>query len=216
MEGLIDTKNDPDYTITVSSHVSEDDETATSLLSFYMFLILTFMLIGRPQDVFMFLRPLRPSLMVSLINVALVLLQGRSIFEGLLRQSIGRKYLYFFEMMIVSIPFAYFRRNAFEFVVFQYSMNMLYFCLFITHVNSYDRMKALVFTIVCSIFFYGVVSLRGGISIGGRYTFGSMYDPNDLAYLLVSLVPFTGLFFQGREKWTTMILAIVTATYLLY
>jgi O-antigen ligase len=141
----------------------------------------------------------------------LILTQGGNFFEGLRRQSIGRKYLYFYGMMIVGIPFAYYRRNAFEFVIFQYSINMLYFCLFFIHVHSYERMKTFAFTIVCSIFFYGLVSLQGGISRGGRYTFGKMYDPNDLAYLLVSLLPFTGLFFQEGGKLTAKLLAAVTA-----
>ena len=122
-----------------------------------MFLILTFIVIGRPQDVFKFLQPIRPSLIFVLINIALIIFQGRSIFEGLFKPSIGKKYLYFYGMMIASIPFAYYQKGAFEFVMFQYSINILYFCLFFIHIHSYERMKHFAFTIVCSICFYGVV-----------------------------------------------------------
>ena len=211
MKVLTDTENNQGYAATVAAHASEDYDAATSSLSFYMFLILTFILVGRPQDVFKFLQPLRPGIVFVFINIILILTQNVKFFEGLLRQSIGKKYLYFYGMMILGIPFAYYRRNAFDFVVLQYSINILYFCLFIIHIHSYERMKTFAFTIVCSIFFYGLVSLQDGISRGGRYTFGKMYDPNDLAYLLVSLLPFTALFFQGGGKLTAKLLAAVTA-----
>ena len=57
----------------------------------------------------------------------------------------------------------------------------------------------------------GLSSLHGGISRGDRFTFGSMYDPNDLAYLLVSLVCFTGLFISGNERIVFKLLALLTS-----
>ena len=183
----------------------------TTSASFYVFLILTIFIIGRPQDIFLFLQPLRLGLVLGIINVILVFTQNINPISIILRDSIGKKYLYFYGIMVLGIPFAIYRKVAFDYVIFQYSLNVLYFGLFLLHINSYKRMRTQALTIVCSICFYGLVSLHFGIGGGGRFSFGSMYDPNDLAYLLVSFVSFTAFFFTGKGTVATKLLAVFTA-----
>ncbi len=192
------------------NQTSEDDTDNTANISFYAFLLLTFVLIGRPQEIYPPLQQIRPILVLTIINVVLVFLQKRNPISICLKESLGKKYLAFYGMMLIGIPFAYHRRVAFEFAILQYSINILYFGLFIIHIDSYKRMRALVLTIVYSILLYGGASLRLGGSEGGRYSFGTTYDPNDLAYLLVSLLPFTALFFSKTEKYYIRIIAVTT------
>jgi O-antigen ligase len=198
--------NNPLMNNSVSTQSSTNIEKTTQV-SFYAFLLLTFILIGRPQDVFQSLQPLRPGFIVVLINLILVLTQNKNPLTVFMSHSIGKKYLYFYGMMVIGIPFAYYRRGAFDFVILQYIINILYFFLFLTHIHSYERIRFLVFTIICSICFYGLNSMVSGGFQGGRYSFGVMYDPNDLAYLFVSLVPFTALFISESGKITTKLFA---------
>ena len=178
---------------------------STTQVSFYSFLLLTFILIGRPQEVFPVLQSLRPALAFTLINVILV-----NPLKAMFEQSLSKKYLAFYVIMLLGIPFALYRRAAFEFAIFQYIVNMIYFGLLITHVDSYKRARDLVFILVSSICFFGVASLVLGTMSEERFTFGSTYDPNDLAYLFVSLIPFTVLFFSENEKLPVKVFAAAT------
>jgi len=47
-------------------------------MSFSIFLLLTFFLIGRPQEFLTFLSPFRPALLLTIILVSLILVQKRA------------------------------------------------------------------------------------------------------------------------------------------
>ena len=205
------TNNIPSINAQVFDQATIEIDDSSSRISYYAFLLLTFFLIGRPQETFTTLQYIRPVLVLTIINVVSVFLQNRNPITILLSHSLGKKYLAFYGMMLIGIPFAYYRKAAFDFAILQYSINVLFFGFFIIHINSYVRMKQLCLIIVSSIFLYSLASLLLGSRVGGRFSFGSMNDPNDLAYLLVSLVPFTILFISETGNITTKILAIVTA-----
>jgi O-antigen ligase len=185
-------------------------------LSYFFFLILTFVIIGRPQDVFKFLQVIRPSLVLTLLTLILIFLDGRNPISEITKKSVGKKYLLFYLTMFFSIPFAYYRRAAFDFVIFQYSINIIYFMIIIVQVNTQDRIKNFIFILVCSVCFYGLFSLNSGVSEGGRFASGEMYDPNDLAYFFVSFLPLTALYFSEHHKIYVKILSGCIAIMLLY
>lgn len=182
----------------------------TSKFSFSIFLLLAFVMVGRPQDVFHFLEPLRLALSLTLLSLLAVVLQGRSVVGDLLRDPMGRKYLVFYGIMVMGIPFALYSRAAFNFIIFKYMVNIIFFGLFLMHVHSYERMRSVVLTIVCSLCFYGTSSVLSGVFEGGRFGFGSMYDPNDLAYMLVSLAPLAALYLGRGERLPLKLLAGAT------
>jgi len=58
--------------------------------------------------------------------------------------------------------------------------------------------------------FFGVFSMTSGAFIGGRYfVSGSMYDPNDIAYVLISLLPLSLYFVIGKAGFNLKILALL-------
>jgi len=173
-----------------STAISFNQVNSTTRMSYYMFILLSIVLIGRPQEIIPFLEKVRPVLLLTIINVVLVIVQNKNLISRLNSSSIGKKYLLFYGMMIIGIPFAYYRRMAFDFIFFQYIINMLYFSLLVVHTNTYERLKGFVSIITLSMLFYGLACLLMGVSSEDRLSFGSTYDPNDLAYLLVSLLPF--------------------------
>jgi len=135
---------------------------------------------------------------------------NRGLMEGFFRNPIGKKYLCFYAVMVLGIPFALYSRAAFNFTIFKYTVNLLFFALFLVHVRSFERMKSMVLTIVCAACFYGASSIMLGGFEEGRFSFGSMYDPNDLSYILVSLVPFTALYLKGGERLLLKALGVAT------
>jgi len=119
--------------------------------------------------------------------------------------------LLFYLIMIVGIPFAYYRRAAFEGVVESYVVNMLYFFLLVSQVTSLQRLKSLVWVICLCTLMYSVF---GGVFQledfgGGRFQVaGTMFDPNDTAYLLVSLFPLCLYFVRFDEGLLKRLVAV--------
>lgn len=170
-------------------------------MSFRLFLLCSFVLLGRPQDFFPFLQPFRPALVLTVLALAAMVLGSRQQeISAALSTPESKRYWLFYLIMIIGIPFAYHRRVAFEAVVETYSANMLFFVLLVSQVTSLQRLKSLVWIIcLCTVLY----SIFGGIlqsSDNARLRIaGSMFDPNDTAYLLVSFFPLTFYFVRFNE-----------------
>ena len=180
-------------------------------MSFKIFLLWTFILIGRPQDFFPVLIPLRPALVFTIITLGVTFIGSKRLsFEELLKSGESKKYALFYLIMIVSIPFAYHRREAFNYVFLLYLSNILFFYIFLIQVDSIKKLKSIIFTICSCTLFYSIFSLAMGSFAYGRFSFGTMYDPNDLAYFLVSLFPLSIFYIVHDEGFSKKIFAIMT------
>lgn len=180
-------------------------------MSFYIFLFWVFILIGRPQEFFPFLIPFRLALVFAFITLVATLLSNKKIsIADLFQISECKKYTFFYLIMILGIPFAYHKGEAFNYVFQVYLNNMLFFFIFLYHVDSFEKLKTTVFILCVCILFYSVLSLTRGAFTMGRFAYGTMYDPNDLAYLLVSLFPLCIYFIANNKAFFEKIIAIVT------
>ena len=180
-------------------------------MSSRLFTILTFILVGRPQDYFSFLVPFRLALVFTLLTIVFTLLENKDFsVKKIFEASESKKYVLFYCIMIFGIPFAYHRRFAFEYIFLSYAANILYFFLFYFHIDSLQKLRKILFTITASVFFYGMASLILGNALGGRLSFGGMYDPNDLAYLFVTLFPLAFNFISKGEIFAKRMLAAIT------
>lgn len=174
-------------------------------MTFTFFSLWTFFLIGRPQDLFSILVPLRPALFLGGLTLASVFFSSpQTLISSLMRTPEARRYLLFFVIMIAGIPFAYHRRVAFDYIFTFYLMNLLFFLVFVTLVDSFEKLKKVVMIISLSMLFYGLFGLLMGSFSEGRFAiYSSMFDPNDVAYVLITIIPF-GLFYiirpEGRLK----------------
>lgn len=178
---------------------------------FRLFLLCSFVQLARPQDLLTFLQPARPALVMTLLAMAaLVFGNHRREIAAALSTAEAKRYLLFFGIMILGIPFAYHRRFAFEAVLLQYSANVIFFVLLVSLVTSLDRLKRLIWVICLSTFVY---SLFGGLLEGDsaaarfRVRFGG-FDPNDTAYVLLSLFPLCLYFVQFGGGWLKRLVAV--------
>lgn len=169
-------------------------------LSFRFFLIWTFILFGRPQDFLLFLQPLRIALVLTLFNVLFALAEKKSVSWGdIFKIRESKRYTFLYLLMIIGIPFADHRGMAFDFIFFRYAVNMIYFFVFLYQVDSFNKMKKVIFFLSLSILFYGIA---GFVIVGfssGRLSFGTMHDPNDLALFFVSLFPLSMFFIKTNQ-----------------
>ena len=178
-------------------------------MSFTLFILLIVVLLGRPQDFFPGLAPLRLALVVTAATVAATVFEKKTVAMGeFFKARESRTYAFLYLAMIIGIPFAYHRRQAFDYVLVSYLPNLLFYYLFLSQVDTVKRMKTVIFAICVSTLFYSLLSLRMGSYSADRLSFGTMYDPNDLAYFLVSLFPLSILFIVRPETWVRKTVAI--------
>src|SRR6266852_8000386 len=84
-------------------------------MSYRLFLLCSFVVLARPQDILPFLQPLRPALVLTVLAMGAMVFGGRpKEISSALSMAESKRYLLFFLIMIVGIPFAYHRRLAFE------------------------------------------------------------------------------------------------------
>jgi len=172
-------------------------------VSFPIFLLCTFVLLARPQDILTFLQPIHPALLVTALAVGSSALGGRlKDLSTALSTPEAKRYLLLYLIMIVGIPFATHRRLAFEGVLLGYSVNIIFFLLLVSHVDSLQRLKSIAWIVSLSTLMYSVIGgiLHIGDSGGGRFeVLGTSFDPNDTAYVLVSMFPISLYFVRFNE-----------------
>jgi O-antigen ligase len=170
-------------------------------MAFRLFIILTFILIGRPQDYFSFLIPLRLALFFTFLTSFATLFNKEFSLDRIFEVKEAKYYTFFYLIMIFSIPFAYYRRLAFEVTFLTYLSNMLYFYLFVIHVNSIKKLKTILFVLSLSALSYSIFAFGSGRFSEGRLFAGTIFDPNDIAFLLISILPLSFIFITGKESF---------------
>lgn len=179
-------------------------------MTFRLFLLCSFVLLARPQDILTFLQPMRLALVLTLLSMAAMILDDRRRqLAAALSTTEGKRYALFFAIMLLGIPFAYHRRIAFEGVVLLYTANVIYFYLVLTQVSSVERLKRLMWVICLSTFVYSIFGglLEGGSGERFQVRLGG-YDPNDTAYVLLSLFPLCLYFVQFGGGWPKRLIAL--------
>lgn len=168
---------------------------------FKLLLLWAFILIGRPQDLLIFLQPLRPALLLTALTLGAIFFTGHGQkFSAVFSMAETKRYLLFYFIMILGIPFAYHRGIAFEAVLIKYLPNILFYLVLITEVDSLKKLKSLILVICFSILLLNFFGYMYGISVEGRFRIiGSPFDPNDIAYLLVSLCPLALFYLQLNQ-----------------
>jgi len=180
---------------------------------FSLFCLLTFILIARPQDYIPALVPLRLALLSTLLTVAVTLFQPRKAGPGPFAARETRLYFLFYAVMIGGIPFAVYRPGAFDEVITKYVVNMAFFVLFLVHVDSLPKLKRVAGVLVIAGFIFTMFGLQNGQFESGRYFTGSrMFDPNDIAFVEISLLGFALWVVVGR--FPLILKAVATTTIL--
>jgi O-antigen ligase len=160
----------------------------------------------------LWLAPLRLAFAFLFITLVTTILDTKgSLVDPIFKSRVGRKYILFYLIMILGVPFAYYRYLAFSSVL-EYANNLLFlfFCLIL--INTIEKLKAMIFTICFSALFYGALSLALSETGIERLEYGAMFDPNDLAYILVSLIPLSIHYVTQNNSSIKRIFGIVTVS----
>ncbi len=192
-------------------------------LSFYIFLILIFILIGRPQDSLSFLRPFRLALLFTLLAFISTFINKHNSFRKILDINESIKYVLFFLRMIFGIPFAIHRGNSFNYIFTKYLSNILFFCIFVVQVTSIKKLEKVLFVLCLSVFLYSIFTMATGSFSDetwhhARYfEAGTMFDPNDMAYFFVSMLPLVFYFVLRKPlyKKNIAVISVIVSFYII-
>ena len=181
-------------------------------MTFKLFVLCSFVLLARPQDVLTFLQPMRPALVLTVLAMAALAFGAhRRELAATVSTPEAKRYLLFFGLMIFGIPFAYHKGLAFDAVLLGYTGNVLFFFLVVSHVNSLQRLKSFLWVICLSTMAYSIFGglLQASSFGGGRFQMaGGVFDPNDTAYVLLSLFPLCLYFVRFDAGTVKRLLAI--------
>jgi O-antigen ligase len=177
---------------------------------FALFCVYTFVMVGRPQDYLAFLEPARPALSLTILTTLVTALAGFGDRAGW-RTKEAKLYLAFFVILCLGIPASIYRRASFEFLILGYVTNVAYFLLFLVHVTSLERLKRIVLVIALATLAFNLVWIGGGGFRSGRYMGGgAMFDPNDTAFVEVSLMSFGLCVVLGRYGCLAKLLSLAS------
>jgi O-antigen ligase len=181
-------------------------------LPFFLFCALTFVLVGRPQDYIPWLVPLRLALTLSVLTGLVTLFQPSRGDQGTFRQPEAKVYLLFFATMLAGIPFSMHRSISFELIVYGYTSNVIFFLLFVTHVNTFQKYRRVLFILVVAAALFSIAGLSQGHIVKGRFAIrdSRMFDPNDIAFVELSLLPFALSILLGQFRLISKVIALTS------
>lgn len=182
-----------------------------SNMAFKLLLLWSFVLLGRPQNLLLFLKPFRLALVLCIITTIVFFLGvHKRKLSAVLSIPETKRYLFFFAIMVLGIPFAYHRSDALDFVVLIYLSNILFFLLIVYEVNSIERLKSFILIISLSTAMYSFFGYIFGSSHGERFNiYGTTFDSNDTAYVLLSLFPLSLFYVFSNEGLFRKLLGVL-------
>jgi O-antigen ligase len=195
-------------------------DTAKSELGFpfVIFCLYTFVLIGRPQDYVPALGPLRLGVVFTVISALVTIFRTSGDNEGIFRHTETQLYFFLYAVMCAGIPFSIYPRASFNFVILAYAANMAFYAMFLVHVNTLAKFSWIICVLVFCALIFSLVGLVQGHFESGRFVTGSsMFDPNDTAFVEVSLLAFGVCVLLGsfRKQAKAVALASVLVSVLL-
>ena len=179
--------------IMVKTQSIDSDKNQYSAL-FILFSVWSFILLCRPQDYLLFLGSLRPTLVVGVFTLLIYLLNPKEDYDKIFNSKQFRLFIYFLIIMIIGVPFSYYRSASLKDILNYGSIHVLFFLLFYQLVNSIQKIRLLLFSCCCGASIYAIFVLVLGEFSQGRIAYGNMFDPNDIAFFIICFIAFNLLF----------------------
>lgn len=172
---------------------------------FASFGVWSFVLLCRPQDYVTFLSALRPGITFGIVTLGLLLLNtGRIRLIASAGQT--KTYTYLVVAMLLSVPFSYYPGGSIS-EIFGYSAVVISFFLFYQLADSLERLRMLLLSYCAGTAAYAVFMSFPESTGNARMSFGSMFDPNDMAFYLISIFIFNLAFISKDNSRVIRLLA---------
>jgi len=164
--------------------------------------LLVLVLIGRLQELFPVLLPLRLGLVTLVLN-ALALLATLDLRDLAFKMRIlpqPKQVLVILALAVITVPFSVWPGGSWEFISDTFVKNVFAFFVLV-HVMKDERdIKVVVWAALWSVALLGILGLLE--HAGGRMRISSTYDPNDVAYIMNCFIPLA--FYLSRSCGTIL------------
>lgn len=168
------------------------------------------MLLSRPQDYILMFAIVRPALVLGVLTlITFVVTAVPNVRRVNYNDRLLKLFLAMLVIMAASIPLAYHRKYAFEFLFGVYINAVVFFILFYIMGNSVQFLKNSMKIACLGAFMYTTFAILTGKMVQGRLAFGEMFDPNDLSYFIISFLPFNFFFLKKENPAYMRILSII-------
>jgi O-antigen ligase len=189
-------------------------------VTFTLFCLWAIVLLARPQDILLFLQPIRPAFTMTIFFALFALAKVKTLPGPSLFQERQMKYFTFMILvMIIGIPFSLFKRAAFEAIFFQYSIVILFVFFMYKLVFSIERLHVVLLLSCLGSGFYSIYALTTGVLYSGRLVYGEMFDPNDLAFFTLGFIPLNFLFINRESPfWIRFFctISLISGTFVIF
>lgn len=164
----------------------------------YGVIFLIYVYVARIQELFAFLTPLHIGKIAVGIAILLYLAGYRKTKQsrGLLKNSQIRCIVGIIAFSVLSIPFSVWPANSFRFVTNSLPKTYIFFFLLVNVISSLSDLKRVLWAFSICGFMLSVFNLaEGGL---GRIAVTGTYDPNDLAFVIVMILPIVFYLFHAN------------------
>lgn len=173
--------------------------------------------VGRLQELFPILGQVYIMKIIGGLSVIALFLSGNSLknMGKRIKASQVKSILGILALAILSIPFAVWPGNSFDFLITTYWKTILVFILILGLVTSMKDIDRVIWAFLIAVGFLGVFSVVSdiqGIAFGKeRVAITATYDANDLAMVMIVAFPFAVFWFLGRKGTRRLIFGGLTA-----
>lgn len=159
-----------------------------------------FVIIGRPQDIFDWLKVIHPGdVSAGLAMLSFSLSRSRQPIKPLSMEL--KLFLVFFMIAFICSPFGYYPKMSLLFLWRYLGKTFILVFLISNLVNNEKQLRMLIYTIMVGGFTMAIAGVLKEVT--GRVQVGSTYDPNDLALIMVIALPLSIAEIMGNRsaKW---------------
>lgn len=175
-------------------------------------ILLQYITIGRPQDVFAVIRYLRPGVIsISLLLLLAILYWKKISGPGLFESLTVRRFRNLLILMVIVAPISVIPNKSIFYLLSEFCFAAFYFFCFYKFIRTPRLMRASIIVLILSSFFLSLPIIINSTG-ADRLSVGTYYDPNDIALLFVSILPFA-VFFLQYEKGTVRIISLVSVIF---
>lgn len=208
MNGMLNRHN------TTPNHTTSNLRNSSIAFKFLLFWI--FVGIGRPQDIFPVLAKFHLGDISALGLFAGLFTMPRSQKnQGIIRFTEVKLEIMILALMIALIPFATIKSASFAYLKGEYLKTFILFIVSAMLIRTMEDLKSISWVLLLSMLSLSLAVFRSGVGDGtGRIGLG-MYDPNDMAMILVTILPIA-LMYSFHSSGARRILGICAAVFGLF
>jgi hypothetical protein len=186
-------------------------------LPVYMVYLWTLINIGRPQDIFPVLQDIYPGKIAAALSLGAYLLLNKNLAKD--EKSFWsfpdfRLIAEFALVAVISTPFGYYPGMSLQFLQEFLIKFGLYLYLVIRLINTKERIEGFLYTIIIGGVTMGVAAVLQQ-KTGVRTHVGDMYDPNDLAMLVVTILPICFMTIFATKRFFSKMFLILASVFML-